>query len=87
MSVLNDRTYRAYEFLGCHADGKGGYTFRVWAPNAAAVSVVGDFNGWNGFADPMTRDIDGIWSVTIGIVQPGFIYKYAVTDARGMTVL
>ena len=87
MSVLNDRTYRAYEFLGCHADGKGGYAFRVWAPNAEAVSVVGDFNDWNGFADTMTRDIDGIWHASVAGVQPGFIYKYAVTGADGKTVL
>ena len=47
----------AYLTLGCHKvqhDGYDMYRFAVWAPNAAAVSVVGDFNGWNTQADPMT---------------------------------
>ncbi len=87
MSVLNDATYKAYEFLGCHPDGEDGFVFRVWAPNAQAVSVVGDFNDWNGYAHIMTRDFDGIWSVTVTGVRPGDIYKYAVTGPDGVTVL
>ena len=87
MSVLNDRTYRAYDFLGCHPDGNGGYVFRTWAPNARSVSVVGDFNGWDGSAHVMTRDIDGIWSAAVSDVGVGGIYKYAVTGPDGRTVL
>ena len=44
---------RAYEVLGCHAAGEDGYIFRVWAPNAQAVSLVGDFNGWDPAAQPL----------------------------------
>ena len=38
--------YHAYNLLGCHPDGTGAW-FRVWSPNANAISVIGDFNGWN----------------------------------------
>ena len=46
----------AYRYLGAHRtrrSGKDGYVFRTWAPNAAHVSVVGDFCGWNGYDHPM----------------------------------
>ena len=46
------RHFRLYEHLGAHA-GAGGVTFAVWAPSAAAVSVVGDRNGWHVGADPL----------------------------------
>ena len=52
----------AYRYLGAHRTrraGKDGYVFRVWAPNAAYVSVVGDFCAWNGYDHPMTRNADG----------------------------
>ena len=49
-----------YEILGCHfVDNRA--IFRVWAPNASAVSVVGDFNGWNKDANPMFKVTSGIW--------------------------
>ena len=54
----------AYRYLGAHRTrraGKDGYVFRVWAPNAAYVSVVGDFCAWNGYDHPMTRNADGFW--------------------------
>ena len=86
MSVLNDNSYKAYDFLGCHREGDG-CVFRVWAPNARTVSVVGDFNRWDGGSAPMTRDLDGIWSAWLGGVQEGQIYKYAVTGPDGGTVL
>lgn len=57
--------YRSQEFLGAHPIRRGrGYAtvFRVWAPNAAAVSVVGDFNAWDRTAAPMTKITEqGIW--------------------------
>ncbi len=86
MSVLNDKTYRAYEFLGCHREG-GRRVFRVWAPNARSVSVVGDFNAWDAGRTPMTRDHDGIWSAAVEDAADGRIYKYAVTGPDGKTVL
>ena len=51
---------RLYEQMGCHLGGDGGNTsFAVWAPNASRVSVIGDFNGWNGDANPLTVRDDG----------------------------
>ncbi len=85
MSVLNDCTYRAHEILGCHK-ADDGYVFRVWAPNAQAVSVVGDFNGWDPTAAPMERDFEGYWSATVPTAQHGQIYKYAVTGPDGRCI-
>lgn len=86
MSVLNDKNYRAFEYLGCHRQNDR-YVFRVWAPNALSVSVVGDFNGWDAAITPMTRDADGIWSAVVTPAANGQIYKYAVTGADGTTTL
>ena len=85
MSYLLDNPYNAWEVMGCHPAGDG-FRFRVWAPNARSVSLVGDFNFWNRKANPMTRDDFGIWSTTAP-VKPGSIYKYAVRGADGKTVL
>ncbi len=74
----------AYEFLGCHKNGKN-FVFRVWAPNAAAVSVVGDFNGWDVSANPMECK-DGIWQTECN-VRVYDNYKYAVTSKDGKTVM
>ena len=76
----------AYEYMGAHAtthDGVSGYMFRVWAPRAKAVSVVGDFNFWDIEAHPMHKITDGIWEVFIPGGQPYDAYKFAVTGADG----
>ncbi len=86
MSILTDGTYRAHEHLGCHPKGDG-FVFRVWAPNARAVSVVGDFNGWDDSAAPMTRDQDGFWCAELTGIQYGQVYKYAVFGPDGRCVL
>ena len=81
--------YRSYEFLGAHAvrsRGEKKVVFRVWAPHADSVSVVGDFNGWNAAANPMMRISSGIWETTISGVEIYDAYKYAVTHF-GKTVL
>ena len=80
----------AYRYLGAHparTGGKEGYRFRVWAPNAAHVSVVGDFCDWNGYAHPMQRNGDGIWETFVPGVRQYDTYKYAVTSRQGRTVL
>ena len=78
--------FRAYEFFGSHIDGDE-VTFRVWAPNAEAVSVVGDFNGWNASADRMRRISDqGVWETTVKGLKVYDNYKYAVVHG-GRTVL
>ena len=81
---------RAYTILGCHKaeqDGKSGYLFRVWAPNAKSVSVVGDFNFWNQEDLPMTMIGYGVWEAFSAFAQEGQAYKYAVTAQNGNTVL
>ena len=80
----------AYRFLGAHRAQRGGeegYLFRLWAPNAARVSVVGDFCGWDAGAFPMARGEHGLWEKFIPGLKQFDTYKYAVTSARGKTVL
>ncbi len=80
---------QCYKFMGAHFEsrcGKRGVCFRVWAPGAHAVSVVGDFNGWNASAHPMQRNSYAIWEAWIEGVEQYAAYKYAVSSAAG-TVL
>lgn len=70
---------RLYDQLGCHLRAEGGARFAVWAPNAASVSVVGDWNGWNGDAHPLQAHEDsGIWTGAACEVAPGQAYKYRI---------
>jgi 1,4-alpha-glucan branching enzyme len=76
------RHWKSYEKLGAQlhvADGVPGVHFAVWAPNADAVSVVGDFNGWDGAAHRMRKRIpSGIWELFVPGLGPGTLYKYRV---------
>ncbi len=67
--------------------GKDGFLFRVWAPNAKAVSVVGDFNNWEVGATPMSADDGGIWEGFVPDLKIYDAYKYAITAKSGKTVL
>src|SRR5437870_694230 len=73
---------RLYEKLGAHlatVDGKAGTLFRVWAPNARAVNVIGDFNQWNRAETPMhARASSGVWEAFVPGVGDGALYKYHV---------
>ncbi|MBI2312339.1 MAG: 1,4-alpha-glucan branching protein GlgB [Betaproteobacteria bacterium] len=76
---------RLYEKLGCHLaerDGVSGSSFAVWAPNAERVSVVGDFNGWDGDANPMRsrQDGSGLWECFLPGVGAGALYKYRIVS-------
>ncbi len=73
---------KAYEFMGCHKV-KDGYIFRVWAPNAVSVSVVGSFNGWDTSACPMENIGYGIWQATIANAEIYDEYKYYIGKANG----
>ena len=82
----NGSSTHAWEFLGCHPEkreDKDGFVFRVWAPNAQRVSVVGDFNFWNGEDLPMQKISQGIWEGWTPYAQVGQAYKYLVTGAHG----
>ncbi|MFA9397878.1 MAG: 1,4-alpha-glucan branching protein GlgB, partial [Clostridiaceae bacterium] len=74
--------YKSYEFLGCHLvnDSKlHGASFSIWAPNAYRVSVVGNFNNWNGENHFMIKIKDsGIWNIFIPEVKEGDNYKYEI---------
>ncbi|MCC3748254.1 1,4-alpha-glucan branching enzyme [Rouxiella badensis] len=78
---------RPYEKLGAHPltlDGVEGVMFAVWAPNATRVSVVGDFNYWDGRRHPMRlRRENGIWELFIPAVREGQLYKFEIIDCRG----
>jgi len=76
---------KLYRKLGCHLALGGGAHFAVWAPNAKAVSVIGDWNGWRPGADVLKPrwDHSGIWEADVGAVQPGQAYKYAITTVHG----
>ncbi|MBV8785044.1 MAG: 1,4-alpha-glucan branching protein GlgB [Gammaproteobacteria bacterium] len=80
---------RAYEKLGAHPRREGGGThFAVWAPNASAVSVIGDFNDWRRDAHPLAAraDSSGIWEAEVVDARPGALYKYCVQSRLGSTV-
>ena len=79
---------RLQDKLGAHPanrDGVAGTAFAVWAPNAARVSVIGDFNGWNGEADPLRvrTDDSGIWEGFVAGVGHGATYKYRIVSRYG----
>lgn len=78
---------RAWEKMGAHKDiqnGEEGWLFRVWAPKVASVHVVGDFNGWDPQATPLTRadDID-IWTAFVPGLTQGDLYKYVIETEDG----
>jgi 1,4-alpha-glucan branching enzyme len=81
---------RLFDKLGAHLldhEGASGFNFAVWAPNARRVSVVGDFNDWDGRRHTMrNRQDTGIWEVFIPDIGPGLAYKYEIIGAQGKVV-
>jgi 1,4-alpha-glucan branching enzyme len=68
-------------------EGIAGVSFAVWAPNARRVSVIGDFNSWDGRRHPMRLlHGAGIWELFIPRILPGERYKYEIVDANGVTL-
>ena len=82
--------YEIYNKLGAHPktfDGKTGYYFAVWAPHAASVSVVGDFNNWDPDACPMqVLETSGIYERFVPGIKPGELYKFAITTQTGKVI-
>ncbi len=105
MAIKNNRDYEvalhffhegsateAYEFFGshfCEQNGKKGVVFRVWAPHANSVSVVGDFNHWDRFQNRMQRvSTDGsVWELFIPDLKKYDLYKYSVESSQGQIKL
>ncbi|MGB7435906.1 MAG: 1,4-alpha-glucan branching protein GlgB [Candidatus Acidiferrum sp.] len=84
------RHYDAYEKLGAHVktvDGVSGVHFAVWAPNARRVSVVGEFNHWDGRVHPMRfRGSSGIWELFIPELAEGTIYKFEIVGKQDVVL-
>ena len=82
--------YDIYKKMGAHEavmNGKKGVYFAVWAPNAATVSVIGEFNGWREEANPMTRlEPSGIYEGFVVGAKVGMLYKFFIKtkDGRGL---
>ncbi len=81
------RHVQAQDLLGCHRvslEGVDGIVFAVWAPNARRVSVVGNFNGWDGRRHPMRRRVEaGVWEIFIPGLNAGDLYKYEIKGPSG----
>lgn len=81
----------AYRLLGAHMknmDYKTIVRFAVWAPNAVSVSVVGDFNGWDGNANPMEKlGMSGVWQCFIENIPEYSLYKYQIRTSEGNVLL
>ena len=86
----NGTHYDIYKKLGAHPsveEGEKGFFFAVWAPNALAVHVIGNFNDWDEEKCPMTKLNDGgIWTLFIPGIEAGVLYKYCITTEDGTKV-
>ena len=77
--------FEAYRFFGAHYDCRGGdegVVFRVWAPHAKAVSVVGDFNSWVPGSHPMAKLDEGVWEAFIPGIREYDVYKFCLTTQQ-----
>ncbi|MBI5918913.1 MAG: 1,4-alpha-glucan branching protein GlgB [Nitrosomonadales bacterium] len=81
------RLYQGYQMLGSHAeerDGVAGMSFAVWAPNAERISVVGEFNRWDGRVHPMAaHGVSGVWELFIPGLTSGALYRYEIRNHAG----
>ena len=79
--------YELYKKMGAHTakvDGQEGSWFTVWAPNAASVNVIGEFNGWEENASPLVKIAEmGIWELFVPGAKVGDMYKYLITAKDG----
>lgn len=85
-AFFQGRELNAFDYFGAHPDKDGGVSFVLYAPNAQHVSVVGDFNNWDGNANPMEKDFEGVWIATIPEAKVGQAYKYKVVQQNGRVI-
>ena len=79
---------QAYKFFGAHsAENEGEYYFRVWAPHARSVSVVGDFNNWDRTVNKAELISDGVWEAKLANLAQFTAYKYSIETAKGNVIL
>ena len=79
---------QAYEYFGAHPN-RSSTIFRIWAPTAKSVAIVGDFNNWNAREEDYCQKItnEGIWEVEIKKVKKGAIYKFQIETSWGQKIL
>ncbi len=90
MAFYGGNLYDAYRYFGAHRARRGsrdGWVFRTWAPNASAVSVVGNFCGWDRNAWKMTRNDQNMWELFIPGLAEFDAYKFAVAGPKGDVTL
>ncbi len=78
--------YKSYEFFGVHRIKNDTFVFRLWAPHAQSVSLIGDFNGWDFEADYMMPISQGIWEIVLSGVNIYDCYKYAIRTRDGRII-
>ncbi|HAL63615.1 MAG TPA: 1,4-alpha-glucan branching enzyme [Clostridiales bacterium] len=87
MYLYNEGTnFQSYQMLGSHKVANG-WRFAVWAPNAEKVCLTGDFDSWQGTRPLEKIATTGIWYGFFEDIEEGMLYKYAITDKKGNTVL
>ena len=88
--IAEGNHFRLFDKLGAHLiehEGAEGVHFALWAPNARRVSVVGDFNDWNGLRHPMRKRVDiGVWEIFIPGIGIGRPYKYEIVGPDGVVL-
>ena len=89
-AFVDGSNYRAQDVLGVHrekrAEGEG-FVFRVWAPHAQQVWLVGDFNQWDEHSLPMQKDQYGVWSIFTDQAQAGQLYKFNIKQSTGREIM
>ena len=83
---VGGNAHDAYKYMGAHLSGSS-CVFRVWAPNAKSVRVLGDFNGWDQYSGEMHRTHEGIWETVIDGVSEYDNYKYRIERQDGTFVM
>lgn len=85
----NGTNYQAHDFFGAHFMQSGdeqGVVFRLWAPKAAEVALIGDFNNWERGKNPMNRISDGVWELFVPNLKQYDSYKYSIKTQNGKIV-